>query len=79
MTRSEHPVISRFPVQADRISEFMRSNQEFAGICRDYAQIVGEIARGECRLGHSSATLADLLRLRSDLEADIAKWLSEAE
>ncbi len=44
-----------------------------------HAQVVGEIARKEHTLGHSSAVLADLLRLRSDLESDIVDRLSEAE
>ena len=57
----------------------MRSNHEFAGICRDYAEIVDEIARKERSPGHDSAVLADLLRLRSDLESDIVEWLSETK
>ena len=57
----------------------MRSDKEFASICRDYAQIVGDIARKERTLGHSSAVSADLVRLRSDLESDIVGRLSEAE
>ena len=57
----------------------MRSNKEFADICRDYTQIVDDIARKERTPGHSSAVLAELLRLKSDLERDIVDHLSEAE
>jgi len=57
----------------------MRSNKEFAEICRDYTQVVDDIARKERTPGHSSAVLAELLRLRSDLERDIIDYLSEAE
>ena len=57
----------------------MRRNKEFADICRDYAQIVGDIAREEHTPGHRSAVLAELLRLKSDLERDIVDYLSEAE
>ena len=79
MTRSKHPAVLKFPAKADRISELMRSNEEFAGICRDYAQIVGDITRKERTPGHSSVVLTELLRLRSDLESDIFDMLSEAE
>ncbi len=57
----------------------MRSNEDFAGICRGYAQIVGDITRQERTPDHGSAVLAELLRLRSDLERDIVDHLSEAE
>ena len=57
----------------------MRSNKEFADICRDYTQIVDDIARKERTPGHSSAVLAELLRLKSDLECDIVDHLSEDE
>ena len=55
----------------------MRSNEEFADVCRDYAQIVGDIARNERTPGHSSELLGELLRLRADLESDIVEILSE--
>ena len=79
MTSSKHPAILNFPTQAGRISALMRSNEDFSGICRDYAQIVGDITRQERTPDHSSAVLAELLRLRSDLERDIVDHLSEAE
>ena len=79
MTSSKHPAILNSPAQADRISALMRSNEDFAGICRDYAQIVGDITRQERMPDHGSAVLAELLRLRSDLERDIVDHLSEAE
>ena len=79
MTSSKHPAILKFPAQADRISALMRRNEEFAGICRDYAQIVGDITRQEHKPDHGSAVLAELLRLRSDLERDIVDHLGEAE
>ena len=57
----------------------MRSNEDFSGICRDYAQVVGDITRKERTPGHSGAVLAELLRLKSDLERDIVDHLSEDE
>jgi len=78
MTSSKHPAILNFPAQADRISALMRSNEDFAGICRDYAQIVGDITRQERTPDHGSAVLAELLRLKSDLESDIVGMLSQA-
>jgi len=77
MPKSEHSVILKFPAQAERISEFMKLDKEFASICRDYAEIVGEIARKERALGHSSGVLSDLLDLRSDLEGDILDWMEK--
>ena len=56
----------------------MRTDKEFAGICHDYAEIVCDVARKEHSIGQSGAVLVDLLRLRSDLEGDIAGWLSDA-
>jgi hypothetical protein len=71
MPKSEHPAILKFPAHAERISGLLESDKEFANICRDYAEIVGEITRKERAFGHSSGVLADLLELRSDLESDI--------
>ena len=79
MTSSKHSAVLNFPAQADRISALMRNNDDFAGICRDYAEVVGEIARLVQSPDHRSAALADLLRLRSDLERDIVDHLSKAE
>ena len=79
MTRDKHPVILKFPDQADRISALMGSDKDFASICRDYAEVVGEIARSEQSPDHRSAALAELLRLRSDLVHDIVDHISEAE
>lgn len=78
LTRSKHPAILKFPGQADRISALMRGDKEFVDICRDYAQIVDDIARYERRPDRPDAVLADLLQLRSDLENDIVEKLSEA-
>ncbi len=79
MPKSEHPAILKFPAHAERISELMRGDKDFADICRDYAEIVGEIVRKERAFGHSSGVLADLLQLRSDLESDILDCLGEAD
>ena len=79
MTRDKHPVILKLPEQADEISALMRSDKDFASICRDYADVVGEIARSEQSPDHRSAALAELLRLRSDLKRDIVDHLSKAE
>lgn len=68
----------QFPAHAGRISELMGTDKEFAGICHDYAEIVREVARKEHSIGQSGAVLVDLLRLRSDLESDIAERLSDA-
>lgn len=77
MTRSKHPAILKYPMQENRITGLMRNDEEFAEICRDYARIVDEIARIEGVLGKDGAVLAEMLRLRSDLESDIAEMLSE--
>ncbi len=77
MPKSEHPVILKFPAQAERISDFMKLDKGFACICRDYAEIVGEIARKERAFGHSSGALANLLEIRSDLESDILEWMAK--
>ena len=77
MISSEHPAILKFPDQADEISVLMRRDKEFASICRDYAQIVADIAGKEHTPDHTSALLFDLLQLRSDLERDIVDKLSE--
>lgn len=77
MTSPKHPAILTFPALADEISVLMRRDKEFAGICRDYAQIVADIAAKEHTPDHTSALLFDLLRLRSDLERDIVDKLSE--
>jgi len=78
VTRSNHPATTKFPAQADRISALMNSDEEFADICRDYAEIVDEIARKERTPGRPGAVLADLIQLRSDLESDIVEKLTEA-
>ncbi len=79
MPKSQHPAILKFPAHAERVSELLESDKEFADICRDYAEIVGEIARKERAFGHNSGVLADLLELRSELESDILERLSEAD
>ena len=51
----------------------MKSDEEFADICRDYAQIVDEIARKERTLGRATLELADgtsLLDLIQSLDID---------
>lgn len=78
VTRSKHPAIMKFPAQADRISALMNSDEEFVDICRDYAEIVDEIARKERTPRRPSAVVADLIELRSDLESDIVEKLTEA-
>jgi len=77
VSRSNHLAILRFPAQADQITELMRRDEEFAGICRDYADIVGDINKKESNSGGSSAMLPDLHRLRVDLERDILEKLGE--
>jgi len=68
-----HPVLEKFPAEAERISELIKNDTELAAICRDYAEIVSEITGLQ---GSSNALLLDhLIRLRSDLEADIAAKL----
>ena len=79
VTNSKHPAVLNFPAQAGRISALMRNNEDFAGICQDYVEVVGEIARSEQSPDHRSAALAELLRLRSDIERDIVDCLSKAE
>ena len=76
MTRFNHPVVLRFPAQAEQITELMQQDGEFLGICSDYAEIVDDIAKNERALGGGGAVLADLLRLRADLERDILEKLS---
>ena len=79
VTRSNHPAVLRFPAQADQITELMRRDEEFAGICSDYAEIVGDITEKERALGHGSAVLDDFLRLRAELERDMLDKLGEVE
>ena len=79
VTRSNHPAVLRFSAQADQITELMRWDEEFAGICSDYAEIVGDIAEKEHTLGRSSTVLADFLRLRAELERDMLDKLGEVE
>ena len=79
VTSSNHPAVLRFPAQADQVTELMRSDEEFAGICSDYADIVGDIAEKERTLDHGSAVLPDLLQLRADLERDLFDKLGEVE
>ena len=77
MTRFNHPAVLRFPAQVEQITELMGQDEEFAGICSDYAEIVGDIAEKERTSGHRGAMLPDLLRLRADLERDILEKLGE--
>ena len=79
MQKSKHPAIVKFPAHAKRISELLESDEEFADICRDYSEIVGEIARKERAFGHGNGVLADLLQLRLDLEDDILNCLGETD
>ena len=79
VTRSDPPVVLRFPAQAEQITELMRRDEEFAGICSDYAEIVGDIAEKERTLGRSSAEVVDLLQLRADLERDMLDKLGEVQ
>jgi len=79
VTRSNHPAVLKFPAQADQIAELMRRDEEFASICSDYEEIVGDIAEKERTLDHGSAVLPDLLRLRADLERDMLDKLGEVE
>ena len=77
MTLSNHPAVLRFPAQAGQITELMGRDEEFAGICSDYAEIAGNIAEKERTPRHSSVLLADLLQLRADLERDMFDKLGE--
>lgn len=79
MRKSEHPVVLKFPAHAEQISAHIKSNQIFAEICGDYADIVDEIARKARSLGHDSGELADLIELRLELENDILGFLGEAD
>ena len=77
MPKSDHPAILKFPAQAERISGLLESNEVFACICRDYAEIVGEITTQERAFGHSSGELADLLEMKHGLESDILDWMEK--
>ena len=77
VTRFNHPAVLRFPALAEQITELMGQDEEFAGICGDYAEIVANIAANEHASGHRGGLLADLLRLRADLESDIVEKLGE--
>ena len=76
---SRHPVISKFPIYSDQIVELMKSDDEFASLCRDYEQIVGDIARTENSIDRVSGMFKELLQLRSELQSDIAEWLERHE
>ena len=76
MHSSKHPAILKFPAHADRIAEQMSSDEEFYSICRDYEEIVNDIARTEKTIGCIGGAYQELLRLRSELESDIVDWLN---
>ena len=76
MHSSKHPAILKFPAHADRIAERMSSDEEFYSICRDYEEIVSDIARTEKTTGCIEGRFQELLRLRSELESDIVDWLN---
>ena len=78
MTRCNHPAVLRFPAEAEQITELMGQDEEFAGICSDYADIVGEINKKDNSSGGSGAMLPDLHRLSVDLERDILEKLGKA-
>ena len=76
---SRHPAISKSPICSDQIVELMKSDDEFASLCRDYEQIVCDIARTENSIDRVSGVFKELLQLRSELESDIAEWLERHE
>jgi uncharacterized protein YdcH (DUF465 family) len=76
---SRHPAISKFPIYSDQIVELMKSDDEFASLCRDYEQIVCDIARTENSIDRVSGMFKELLQLGSELESDIAEWLERHE
>ena len=76
MNSSKHPAILKFPAHAEQISERMSSDEEFYSICRDYEEIVSELAHIEKPTGCSGGRLQELFQLRSDLESDIVDWLN---
>jgi uncharacterized protein YdcH (DUF465 family) len=76
---SRHPVISKFPIYSDQIEELMKSDDEFANLCRDYEQIVCVIARTEKPIDRVSGMFKESLQLMSELESDIAEWLEKDE
>ena len=79
MNSSKHPAILKFSAHADRIAEQMSSDEEFYSICRDYEEIVSEIASTEKTTGCIERTYQELIRLRSELESDIVDWLNEKQ
>ena len=76
MNSSKHPAILKFSAHADRIAEQMSSDEEFYSICRDYEEIVSDIARTQKTIGCIGGACQELLRLRSELESDIVDWLN---
>ena len=66
----------KFPAHAKQIAERMSSDEEFYSICRDYEEIVSDIARTQKTIGCIGGACQELLRLRSELESDIVDWLN---
>jgi hypothetical protein len=76
---SRQLVISKFPIYSDQIVELMKSDDEFASLCRDYEQIVCDKACTEISIDRASRMFKDLLQLMSELESDIAERLERHE
>ena len=76
MHSSKHAAILKFPALAKQIAERMSSDEEFYSICRDYEEIVSDIARTQKTTGCIGGACQELLRLRSELESDIVDWLN---
>jgi hypothetical protein len=72
----DHPVFICFPSHKHSIIKLLVENSDFREICEDYKTVIYEIATETLPEGNTSQpVLNELLRLKSDLEADIQRWL----
>lgn len=72
----DHPVFSCFPDREHSIKKLIAENSDFCEVCEDYKTILDEIAAGSLPEENTpQPVLNELLRLKSDLEADIQQWL----
>ena len=71
-------VRERFPEHESQITQLYAGDHEFRGICHDYGVCVEELGKAiELPGPQNSRKLTDQLReLRSDLEAEILKYLN---
>lgn len=72
----DHPIFSYFPDRERSIKKLMAENLDFCEVCEDYKTVLDEITTETLPEENiSQPVLNELLRLKSNLEADIQTWL----